>query len=335
MMVSIIIATYNSGRTLDACLSSIRNQDYPRRYIEIVIIDGGSTDGTKTIAKQYDVTWIEKKGSGAEEAKAIGLKHAKGDIIADFGSDNIISDRQFISRIVAPLIENPNIVGSYPLRYTYRPNDTIFNRYVALFGVNDPVPFSVRKSDRQSMLFDGYCLSGRAIKRTGYWDVVFTPDNLPTVGANGFFIRKDILLKANVSPRSYFHIDVVYDVVKKGYDRFAVVDTSIVHDTADTLFSLMSKRRRYLKELYLEKQLLRRYHIVRWNKVGDVGMLGLFVMYSVTIVQPLWLSIRGWLKIRDMAWFVHPVLCFLTTLVYAEQVIRYSSNKLWRRVLKH
>lgn len=335
MRISIIIATYQSGRTIESCLSSIRSQDYPQNRIDIIVVDGGSTDATVSIAKKYGCTVFTKKGYGPEEAKAFGLKHAKGDIIADFGSDNVIPDRQFISRLIAPLIENPTIVASYPLRYTYRPHDSVFNRYVALFGVNDPVPFAVRKSDRQSFLFDGYALSGRAVTRNGYWDVVFTPENLPTVGANGFFIRKDILLKADVSPHAYFHIDVVYDVVKKGYDRFAVVDMSIVHDTADTLFSLVVKRRRYIKELYLQKQSARRYHIIRLDTLNGVMNIGLFVVYSLTGILPLSESIRGWIKKNDVAWFIHPVFCFLITLIYAEQVIRYLLNNVWNHKNNH
>ena len=43
-LVSIIIATFNSARTLQAALDSIANQTYPN--IELIVVDGGSTDGT-------------------------------------------------------------------------------------------------------------------------------------------------------------------------------------------------------------------------------------------------------------------------------------------------
>jgi glycosyltransferase involved in cell wall biosynthesis len=44
--VSIVMPTYNSLRTIETALKSIREQDY-RGKIEIVAVDGGSTDGTK------------------------------------------------------------------------------------------------------------------------------------------------------------------------------------------------------------------------------------------------------------------------------------------------
>ena len=328
-VITIIIATYNSARTLDACLFSIRNQHYPQKNIEIILVDGASRDETVNIGKKYHARILHQKGTAAEAAKAHGLQEATGEIIADFGSDNIIPDNKWVQRMVRPFIQNVNIIASYPLWYTYREHDTLFNRYVSLFGVNDPVPFYLGKADRQSLLYQGYHLSGNAADRGDYYDVVFSENNLPSVGANGFFIRRRILQKARIDPDHYFHIDVIHDIVKLGYDRFAVVKTGIIHDTANTLFSLLDKRRRYFRELYLEKTGLRRYHIFRLDNWGDLGKLGLFVVYSLTIIQPLWLSIRGYMKKRDIAWFVHPAFCFLITIIYAETVSWYVIKKIW------
>ena len=49
--VSFVIPTFNSERTLDECLSSISNQDYPD--MEIIVVDNGSDDKTVEIAKKY------------------------------------------------------------------------------------------------------------------------------------------------------------------------------------------------------------------------------------------------------------------------------------------
>lgn len=325
--VSIIIATFNSARTLDACLSSIRNQEYPKKLIEIVIVDGGSSDETLSIAKRYDCKIVVKKGYGAEAAKSFGLKKSRGSIVGDMGSDNMIPDTKWLHRIIRPFTQNVNIVGSYPLRYTYRAQDSAFNRYVSLFGVNDPVPYYMNKADRQSYLEDTYSLAGKVTRRQGYCEVTFNTSNLPTVGANGFFIRRSVLKKALIDPAHYFHIDIVHDVVAKGFNTFSVVNTGIVHDTADSLWSLVQKRRRYLKELYLQKKNVRRYHVVNLGNRKDFMKLAKFIFYSLTIIQPLWLSFRGYKKKQDIAWFAHPLFCFLITLVYAESFITSKVKK--------
>ena len=51
--VSIIIPTKNNGNIIERCLDSIRELDYPEDKIEVIIVDGRSTDKTGEIAKRY------------------------------------------------------------------------------------------------------------------------------------------------------------------------------------------------------------------------------------------------------------------------------------------
>ena len=53
--VSIVIPTKNNGDILEKCLRSIKNLDYPKDKIEIIIVDGYSTDNTVERAKNTDV----------------------------------------------------------------------------------------------------------------------------------------------------------------------------------------------------------------------------------------------------------------------------------------
>ena len=52
MKVSVITATWNSGKTLRTTLDSVLNQSYPD--IEHIIVDGGSTDNTMEIIREYE-----------------------------------------------------------------------------------------------------------------------------------------------------------------------------------------------------------------------------------------------------------------------------------------
>ncbi len=82
--VSIVIPTYNSQRTLGMCLESIKNQDYPKNKIEIIIADAGSSDKTREVAKKYKI--VDNLLKTGEAGKAAGIKHAAGEI----DSDNIL-----------------------------------------------------------------------------------------------------------------------------------------------------------------------------------------------------------------------------------------------------
>ena len=52
-MISIIMPTFNSEKTLEESLKSIRRQEIDQAQIEILLVDGGSTDKTAEIARKY------------------------------------------------------------------------------------------------------------------------------------------------------------------------------------------------------------------------------------------------------------------------------------------
>lgn len=78
--ISIAIPTYNEEANINACLESIRSQNYPEDKIEIFVIDGGSTDKTIEIAQQYAfVTVLANPERDTHIGKMIGLQAATGE----------------------------------------------------------------------------------------------------------------------------------------------------------------------------------------------------------------------------------------------------------------
>ena len=85
--VSVIIPTKNSGRTIRACLESVRAQTY--RNFEIVVVDNFSTDSTVRIAKEYaDLVLL----AGPERTSQVkqGAANSKGDFIYKIDSDFVL-----------------------------------------------------------------------------------------------------------------------------------------------------------------------------------------------------------------------------------------------------
>ena len=156
---------------------------------------------------------------------------------------------------------------------------------------------------------------------------------MPTLGANGFFIKRKLLLEADL--KHFYHIDVIYDLIKSKVKsqkskvqvkrqklRFAVVNTSIGHDTGENILSFLKKRRKYFEKLYLQNRAIRRYHL--YDSRSDFWKLLKFIVFSLTLVEPTILSVKGYLKIHDIAWFMHPVICFLTVFNYGWVGVRFS-----------
>src|SRR5205085_1011084 len=105
---------------------------------------------------------------------------------------------------------------------------TLLDRYIALFGVNDPLPWYLGKADRMSFIYGEYYKKYNPKDCGDYYLVNFTPNNIPTIGANGFMVRRKTLLKnADTRPGKFFPIDVNVDLIRKGFNTYAFVKDSI------------------------------------------------------------------------------------------------------------
>jgi glycosyltransferase involved in cell wall biosynthesis len=88
--ISIVTPSFNQGRFLERTILSVINQNYPN--LEYIIIDGGSTDGSREIIKKYVnylTYWTSRKDGGQSEAINNGFKRSTGDVLAWLNSDDV------------------------------------------------------------------------------------------------------------------------------------------------------------------------------------------------------------------------------------------------------
>ena len=89
-LVSIIVPSYNQGRFIRRTLESILTQDY--RPLEVIVIDGGSTDDTVSVLKEFgsapELQWVSERDSGVVEAVNKGFARARGEIGGIQSSDD-------------------------------------------------------------------------------------------------------------------------------------------------------------------------------------------------------------------------------------------------------
>lgn len=88
--VSIIISNYNYSEFLEVCLESVFAQTYPS--VEVVIVDDGSTDGSRDLLKKYEgrAKCILKENGGETSGRNAGFPQASGDIIAFLDADDFL-----------------------------------------------------------------------------------------------------------------------------------------------------------------------------------------------------------------------------------------------------
>ena len=237
----------------------------------------------------------------SESAKAIGIRRAKGSVIGILASDNEIIEKDFLSEHYKNAIYHG---AAYPMKYHYDKRDNILNRYFALIGGNDPLSFYMGKNDKKSYLsFGGFNSNG-------------------SIGDNGYFVRKDLIEKTDLD--NYYHVD---NAIESGALTVAMPYT-IWHKTGGNIFSFFAKRYRYGLQHAFNKN--RRWHLVDFSKQQDIRRFLWFIFASLTLVHPLYLSIRGYLKIHDIAWFLHPLICLATLFTYGCLTIHLCVRRMFQ-----
>jgi len=111
--VSVIVPTYNAEDTIEDCIKSLLNLNYPKNKLQIIIINNSSTDKTSEILNKYinNVTILFESKKGAPAARNKGLINATGEVIVFTDSDCLV-DKDWVCNIVKPLYdENIGIVG--------------------------------------------------------------------------------------------------------------------------------------------------------------------------------------------------------------------------------
>ncbi len=91
--ISIVTPSFNQARYLGQTLESILHQTYPN--LELIVMDGASTDGSAEIIKQYQDRlsyWESQPDRGPSHAINKGLRRAKGEIVSWLNSDDLLSD---------------------------------------------------------------------------------------------------------------------------------------------------------------------------------------------------------------------------------------------------
>jgi glycosyltransferase involved in cell wall biosynthesis len=106
--ISVITPSFNQAEYIERTLNSVLFQETDFRF-ELIVMDGGSTDGTLEILKKYQekIRWISEKDDGQADAINKGLKLATGEILAYLNSDDVYLPGT-LQRVADLLDDNPD-----------------------------------------------------------------------------------------------------------------------------------------------------------------------------------------------------------------------------------
>ncbi len=136
--ISVIIPTYNHRNSLGTLLDSLCRQTYPVNKFEIIIVDDGSTDGTRELVKIKrdnflgDLKYFYQQNKGPAAARNLGINNSKSEIVIFTDSDCIASE-QWLTELVKGYDDNVAGIGGSIIG---APLDSMVSRYCAYIKMN-------------------------------------------------------------------------------------------------------------------------------------------------------------------------------------------------------
>ncbi len=107
--LSIIIPAYNEEKNIADTIKKVKEMVYPKKF-EIIVINDGSTDNTSKIAKKFKgVKVVDKTNGGKSSAINLGIKYARGEIVAVVDADSYPGKKSLINAV--PFFKEKNVAA--------------------------------------------------------------------------------------------------------------------------------------------------------------------------------------------------------------------------------
>lgn len=219
--VSVIVPVKNGGAKIQGLLDSLMQIDYPKDKLEIMIVDGNSSDDTREIVSRYPVKLLLEERHGINGARNTGVKHSGGDIIVFTDSDCVVP-KDWIKRIVEDFQDSKigcvggNVEGYY---------DDFLSRY------SDESIIPVM----------------RRFKRREVLDTIKPPLHYPA-GCN-MAIKRDIIEKVGLFDENIMYgfdeDELVERICRKGNEMILDPEILVKHKHRSTLPELLKQNFRY------------------------------------------------------------------------------------------
>jgi len=282
--VSIIVATLNNERTIDECLKAIFELNYPKDFLEVVVVDGCSKDATVKTAQKYPVKVISMP-LNAPAAYNYAMKMVSNDVLGFIDADAKV-EKEWLNKLVACL-DDPQVAGVSGGIETWNTENAwarsigydLKNRYARL------KKYVVRVATMNLLLKKG------VIEAVGGFD-----ENLP----------------------SQYDTDLGFRITSRGYKILFEPNAKCYHFNRSTVKAYFRQQLQYGKNT--TKLYLKHGSLAKGDEITDFGMnIQPFLILAVIVF-----FLFGIPEALRLLWYVSAFILALIFVYYVVSAVRLS-----------
>lgn len=326
-VVSVVIATYNSEKTLGKVLKALRQQSYPQDKLEILIVDGGSKDSTLEIAQEYDCIVVDNPKTEPVHAKLLGTNYASGRYLMTLDHDEVLENRDSILIRVNALQSHPDCKVAFVSGYQ-RPQDyPLLNQYLSEFG--DPFSLYMYGFSKDCGFYEK-ALKKRCemIEETSqYACLSFRPENTSVI--------VELCCMATIIDLEYFKYEIgihedsnklvhaFYQMLKnRNYEVIISKNDPLVHYSVDSLRAYFPKLKwRICNNIHFsekgEKGYSGREEVQQISKIKKYGFMPYAILFPISLLHSIYLAVTR----RNQVYLMH---CLFSFYVAVEILAQYA-----------
>lgn len=322
-IISIIIATFNSGKLLPMVFASLEKQTFPREKMEILILDGGSNDNTIDLSQKFGCRIINNLRTEPVYAKYLGYINAKGKYLAYLDHDEVIENPESLSLKVSILEKYPMVKAVIGSGYKNPIDYSAINNYVNEFG--DPFSFFMYRLSKADSYFLPKMRKNYKIINEDEDCVVFNlfqNKKLPIIELvaacsmvdREFLVKEfpDTLIKVELTPHYFYLIN------SRGALIGVTKNDALFHYSADNLYKYLKKIRWRIKNNIYHRQTMGESGFSGREKFQS-NSLGfkkyLFIPYAFSLIFPLFDALFLVVTRKKIFYLIHFPICLYTAIL--------------------
>lgn len=315
-IVSIMIATFNSEKLLPRTLEAIRKQTYPQEKVEILTIDGGSTDKTLEIAQKYGCKILYNDKTEPVNAKMVGIRNATGKYLITIDHDEVIENERSIEVKVKALQKHPECKVALCSGYKRPQNYPRLNQYISEFG--DPFSLFIYNFSKGDQNLERTMRKNYTVVEDTQDYAVFSFEHMKKnpifeLVCLGTMIDREYFMKVpNVLEDSSIMVHLFYVMLDQGDTNVVLIkEDALVHYSVDSL------------RAYLPKLKWRICNNIHFQQMGESGFSGrmkyqknirnkqfMFVPYTASCILPFLHGVElAWTR-KNSIYLMHMFLCW-------------------------